>query len=154
MLKGRSTLFWRILVNLGGLFLLLHRKGRNWVFRSISLDLLFEHSDTISQNYHIEDYTSVWIITQSYNCDVRKDSDSSNQTIPQISWQSLFDWSLSFLTLSNHPYRSIIFHMNLHCVCGGRQDRFKWCWMRLNDWLRRIFGVEIHINKLKTWTHK
>ena len=34
---------------------------------------------------YIEDYTSVWIITQRHNCDVRKDSDQSKHTISTIS---------------------------------------------------------------------
>ena len=34
---------------------------------------------------YIEDYPSVWIVTQRHNCDVRKDSDQSNHTISKIS---------------------------------------------------------------------
>jgi hypothetical protein len=34
---------------------------------------------------YIEDDTSVWKVTQRHNCDVRKDSDQSNHTIPKIS---------------------------------------------------------------------
>ena len=32
---------------------------------------------------YIEEHTSVWKVTQRHNCDVRKDSDELNHTIPE-----------------------------------------------------------------------
>ena len=65
---------------------------------------------------HIEDYTSAWIVTQRHNCDVREDTDQSNHTIPKTCWQSCaligpYFFDVTILTLSNYPYRSIIFDM-------------------------------------------
>ena len=45
-------------------------------------DLIFKGRLSDKRYPYIEDYTSVWIVTQVHNCEVRKDSDQSNHTIP------------------------------------------------------------------------
>ena len=55
-------------------------------FQFINFLIIFIAKIIISD--FIKDYISVWIVTQRHYCDVRKDIDQSNHTIPKISSQS------------------------------------------------------------------